>query len=52
MRMFGGERVTRARDEVLLLAKINSSSEWVDELRIIAVISGELPSSRNDEGLK
>lgn len=27
MRMFGGERVSRAKDEVLLLAKNNSSSE-------------------------
>lgn len=52
MRMFGGERVSRARDVVLLLAKTDSSSEWVDELRIIDVISEELPSSRNDEGLK
>lgn len=31
MRMFGGERVSRARDEVLLLAKTDSSSGWVDD---------------------
>lgn len=36
MRMFGGERVSGARDVVLLLAKTDSSSEWVNdqELRV------------------